>query len=372
MHAMYFVVDERLADMASAAASQMSRHWDCDFHIFVERRCKDAQISEVGGDRIVYHYDRLSGFLPEGLPEFGRWPRIVYLRVFAPQLLNQYRRLLYLDADILAFGADAALWDVDLPDGLGAVADLPVLERGPHGKDRAQWLADIGVQSGRYLNSGVLLIDPKIWNQIDFATLLPEYFAAHPMAEFPDQDFLAHTFDGRWVELSPRFNWLGGVLHWGLTRAVDPVFVHFCMVVRPWYGVQAPWLSPNDPSYVDCYDSVLTSVGYNLDPYRKTFRLPRLRSAKYAFLAWISKKGYMGRRERKKRKEWQVNHQFLRSYLEVGLREGRFAAETRRSLDVPNPDTFWDGRFVRVKDDMPPGSAIGPEAVSMIRESVAR
>lgn len=358
MHAIYFVVDEVLADQASAAALQMSLHWDCDFHIFIERRNPTARINEIRSDRITYHYERLGGFLPNDLPEVERWPRIVYLRLFAPQLLSGYRRLLYLDADILAVGSDPALWKTPLPHGLGAVADLAMLERGPYGADRAKWLESVGVRSGRYANSGVLLIDPAIWNNIGFAAMLPQYFAAHPTSRYPDQDFLSHVFDGRWTELSPRYNWQGGVLHWGLTRAVAPVFVHFCMVVRPWHGPQAPWLTPNDPAYIDYYDRVFQNAGLPIAPYRKTFRLPRLRSAKYALLAWLSRKGIASRREKSRRAQWQRDHLSLRSYIERGLAEARFAADDRTALDPAAPQPFWDGRFIRVRDDLPAGDPV--------------
>ncbi len=193
-HAIFFVVDEELADLAGAAAVQMSSLWDCDFHIFVERRDPACTLREIGGGRIRYHYDRLARFLPAGLPEFGRWPRIVYLRLFAPQLLTGYRRVLYLDADTLAFEGDPAIWDVPLPSGLGAVDDLGLVATGPEGCDRAAWLRGIGVTSGRYANSGVLLIDPALWVGTDFAAALSRFFAAFPGASYPDQDFLAHHF----------------------------------------------------------------------------------------------------------------------------------------------------------------------------------
>ncbi|OWY08473.1 hypothetical protein B6V73_20085 [Thioclava sp. JM3] len=358
MNAIYFVVDEQLAELASSAALQMSLHWDCDFHIFIERRDQSVPINEIGAGRITYHYECLGDALPHDLPEFERWPRIVYLRLFAPRFLPSYHRLLYLDADILSFGADPALWEVSLPDGLGAVADLAVLERGPGNMERSAWLAGIGVSSGCYLNSGVLLIDPKIWNQIDFAEILPGYFAAHPESKFPDQDFLAYFFDGRWVELSPRFNWQGGVLNWGLTRAVAPVFVHFCMMVRPWHGSQAPWLSPTDSAYIELYDRVFQHAGFSTEPYRKVFRLPKLRRSLYAILAWLSVKGITSRRERARRKEWLNNHLFLRSYIQHGLSEAQFSADYRKQIDVREPDLFWDGRFVRVEGDLPLGDPL--------------
>lgn len=360
MHAIYMIADEELADLAGASALQMTLHWDCDFHIFIERRDPAASIREVGDGRITYHYDELSGFLPDDLPEFDRWPRIVYLRLFAPLVLSNYKRLLYLDADILALGSDPAIWDIPLPHGLGAVADLAMLNEGPGGMDRDDWLAGIGVSSGRYANSGVLLIDPVIWNRIDFAALLPPYFANHPAVMFQDQDFLAHVFDGLWTELSPRFNWQGGVLHWGLTCAVSPIFVHFCMIVRPWHGVQAPWLSPNDPAYVDMYAPILRHAGICPGRYQKTFRLPALRRAKYALWGWLNRHGVSVPREEKRRVEWFKNHASLCEYINQGLSEGRFEADPRKSLCLSEPKLFWDGRFVRVADDLPPGDPLKP------------
>ena len=361
MNAIYFVVDEDLADLASAAALQISTHWDCDVHVFIERRDTKVPITEVGGGRIVYHFERLSGYLPEGLPETEQWPRIVYLRMFAPRALTGYRRLLYLDADILAFGTDTRLWDVPLPTGLGAVTDIFFLEHGPHNCDRDEWLASIGVHSGRYFNSGVLLIDPQIWNRIDFEGLLQAFFAQFPDAMHPDQDFLAHIFDARWTELSPRFNWSGAVLSLGLTRAVAPVFIHFNGMDRPWHGRQAPWVSRNDPAHVATYERVLRNAGFDPRRYRKAYPQPSDQNARRMVRAtlrrWI---GIHDARAAKVCTKWAHRHAILRSFIEQGLSENRFAAERLTRLDVAKPRPVWNGNYVRVVGDHPPGPLFGP------------
>lgn len=360
MYAIYFIVNEEMADMASATALQMSLHWDCDFHIFIERRDPSAPIREVGEGRITYHYEELGALLPDDLPEIGRWPRIIHLRFFAPRVLSGYHRVLYLDADILAFGADTSLWQVPLPHGLGAVDDLPMLFQGRHQMARGDWLAQIGVYSGKYANSGVLLIDPEIFNKTDFAVLLPKYFADFPKASLPDQDFLAHTFDGRWTVLSPRFNWQAGVLDWGLTRAVAPIFVHFCMAIRPWHGHPPDWHSPNNPEYVNLYEQVLHYAMFEPEQYYKNFSLPALRRTKYALLRWGDGYGLPSRRKTKRRAEWMQNHTHLRDYINAQLAEGGFAADERTRLELSEPQIFWDGRFIRIADDLPPGDPLIP------------
>lgn len=357
MHAIYYIADENMADLAGAAALQTLLHWDCDVHIFVERRNPSAEIRMFENERITYHHDTLSGLLPADLPEWESWPRIVLARFLAPLLLPGYQRLLYLDADVLAFGADPALWQVPLPSGLGAVADLTMLRRRISGDDRANWIDEIGVRSGRYANSGVLLIDPEIWNRIDFASQLPAYFRKYPMATFPDQDFLAHVFDGIWTELSPRFNWQGGELYLGLTHAVAPCFVHFTGKGKPWHG-PARWIEPRDPAYIAIYNRVLRYAGLDPEDFRKKQDLPAFSRAKYALREWGGQHSLRSKKQRCSERNWLRDRELTREYIENGLSEGRFAADRRNRLEITPPKTLWDGRFVRALDDLPPGQAL--------------
>ncbi|CAM3256088.1 glycosyltransferase [Paracoccus nototheniae] len=350
MHAIFMVTDERLSDIAAVQAKRIAQQWDCDVHVFVERRDPGIALREVRqDDRITYHYEELGHLLPEGLPEDRKWPKIVYLRLFAPSVLPHYDRLLYLDVDILSLRAEPAIWDVDLPAGLGAVSDIATLERAPYdikALTRDEWLATIGVTSGRYLNSGVLLIDTARWAQYDFAQVLLEYFRRFPDAVRFDQDFLAHLFDGRWTELSPRMNYQACVLELGLMGAVGPVFVHFCRTHKPWHGDTSGWRAPTDPRYTELYRQMLMAEGLDPAAHLRPSTVNALRRCRYGLRAWMRRRfGLVTARERRDMRHWQDRSRAFERFMRDGLASGRFADETRATMENRLSPPVFDGRF---------------------------
>ncbi|MFT3690400.1 glycosyltransferase family 8 protein [Paenirhodobacter sp.] len=349
MNAIYLVTDDRLSDIAGLQAQRLAEQWQCDVHIFVERRDPAKSVREFRqNDRIRYHYEKLGDLVPEGLPEDRKWPRIVYMRLFAPSVLAQYDRLLYLDADILSLRAEPAIWNVELPAGIGAVSDIATLDSAPYdmkGVSREKWLASIGVTSGRYLNSGMLLIDTAKWLRIDFATELRRYFAAYPEAARYDQDFLAHLFDGRWTELSPRLNYQAYVMELGLTRAIAPVFVHFCRTQKPWYGDSRGWRAPTAPGYTEIYQEMFRAAGLDPEDYTRPNKVNAVRRARYRLRLWLRRFGVISGRERRDIDTWQKRSDAFLHFMQNGLATGQFADESRKLLDAPRCAPVFDGRF---------------------------
>ncbi|WP_169310889.1 glycosyltransferase family 8 protein [Cereibacter changlensis] len=356
-NAIYLVVDENLSDIAGLQAERVARQWECDVHIFVERRDLSAEVRQFQADgRIFYHFEELGRFLPAGLPEDNKWPKIVYLRIFAPQVLSGYKRLLYIDADVLSMWANPVIWELSLPSGLGAVCDLATLKRPPADEKRLtreEWLSDIGVKSGRYFNSGVLLIDPQKWLTIDFTKKLAEYFRLHPNAVRFDQDFLAHVFDGTWTELSPRFNYQAHTLECGMTEAVNPVFIHFSRTYKPWYGRSTGWSAPTDPRFYDLYREMIIEAGLRPESYHRPARVNMIRQAKYALRAWLTQMGIKSRRETREIELWKKRGDQFREFMDAGLSSGRFSDETRTKLSAEQYPPVFDGRFAVGSDNRP-------------------
>lgn len=356
MNAFYFVTDEVFAYAANAQALWLRKLWpDCHVHLFIERRDPTQPFPEILEPKIVYHYEELRGFLPTGLPQTKSWPHIVFYRLFAPRLLGQYRRVCYLDSDVLCMYADPILWSIDLPTGLAMVSDYATNESSPHdlkGMPRDEWLATINIKSGRYANSGMLLIDPALFSTYRFEDVLREYFENFPAATRFDQDFLNSYMDGKWTELGPRFNYQAGILELGYERIVDPVFIHFCRHVKPWYGKFQPWRAATDSRFYDYYARIFADAGINIADYARSFPMPKLRSTRYRFRAWLSRIGMPCKRERRERLKWNRKSLALQRYIDQGLRTGRFADErTRTSIPKTEIVPIFDGRFLRPDED---------------------
>ncbi|MDH2326611.1 glycosyltransferase [Cereibacter sp. SYSU M97828] len=350
MNAFYMIVDEAFIDIASAQSLNLVEKWDCDVHIFIERRDGAFLVREVKHPKIIYHYEELTPLLPKGLPGTKSWPNIVYLRLLAPSVLTQYSRIIHLDADIHCMKADQAVWDIPLPHGIGAVSDYATLDGAPlvlKGMTRASWLESIGVDSDRYANAGFLLIDPKMFSRHDYIDLLPQHFTKFPHARHFDQDFLNAFYAGKWVELGPRFNYQAKILELGYTDIVDPVFIHFSRRQKPWWGQNDDFYFPTDPKFTRIYDDLLCRAGFDPEDYRQPASVSIGRRIKYRVYRWMGRLGIPSLRERSEIALWKSRADRFHDFLCISLHEGRFADEDRKSLPLSAEVPHFDGRFVK-------------------------
>lgn len=349
-HAFFLTVDFAYLPLAYGLGRRLVDQWDCDVHVFLEDVSAEGY-SGGGQKRVFVHVNRLEGMRPQGLPVTHNWPAIVYDRIFAPRLLAEYDRLIYLDADIYPLAPSSVALSVHLNHGLGAVQDSASVGYSPHGTGltRDAWRASIGLCSKRYFNSGVLLIDPSAWNRIDFASRLAHFVATHGQAvRMPDQDFLNWQFQDRWTELSPRFNFQKGLFNYGYERWFPPVFLHFS-------SFQKPWLGP------DCADSV---QGQFHEPFRQMVRQAGLepdvltrpmypswsRRSRKAVRKALSTAGLPVGKERRLRAEWQSRAALLHDGFSEDLRLGRYAdipAKRYPTGPMPCPTLTFDGQYLR-------------------------
>ena len=123
MHsAFYITVDDGYLGIGLAQARRLRALWQIDVHVFIEG-AGGVQRDEQGAGGVFVHRNLMRDLIPQGLPSTESWPRIVYGRIFAPYLLPQYDRLIYLDADIFPMVAAPELLQIELPGGLAAVQD---------------------------------------------------------------------------------------------------------------------------------------------------------------------------------------------------------------------------------------------------------
>ncbi len=344
--AVFFVVNQKFADVAFAQAARIARCFGVDVHIFEE--------SETGVDlagysnlpnRVSYHHNLLSRHLPTGLPSSEKWPAIIYMRLFAPQFLKHYDRVIYLDADIYVKEMPDLIWSIDLPAGLGAVHDCGVVGKYLLGTDieTKQWLSSIGLEGSRYLNSGVLVIDVKKWLEIDFVNELKSHHASFGQkTRMFDQDFLNFVFRNRWTELSPCWNFQYPILNFGFEETFRPCFYHFTNYHKPW-GREA---SPYHPSYRALYVEAFSAIGLEraIDGRSGSGKSMSARGLKQALRQRLSNLGWPSSRERRKRTAWsQQLAEYEAFYLEA-LEQKRFADLDVDTLARAPVELTFDGR----------------------------
>lgn len=91
---------------------------------------------------------------------FGRLSSATYFRLYAPRILPEYEKLLYLDADIVVMSDLFDLFQADLASYAIAARSFTVIESSLMNQ-RLQRESDIP-----YFNAGVLLIRSRLWEEM--------------------------------------------------------------------------------------------------------------------------------------------------------------------------------------------------------------
>lgn len=184
----------------------------------------------------------------------------IYLRLFAPLVLPNDDYAIYLDSDIIVLDDISKILDnVDFSKAVYAVTEsdpnyklkgwaqiLPI-ERpiAPYISMEAYLYRlrhYLGMsQEAKFFNTGVLILNLKMWREQQLTHRVIEYIAQKTMLNNSDQDALNAILNGDYGELEPRWN--NGVLMFGLMSGHapsllyqarnQPSIVHF-LGVKPW------------------------------------------------------------------------------------------------------------------------------------------
>ncbi|PNS15549.1 hypothetical protein CAC42_808 [Sphaceloma murrayae] len=178
------------------------------------------------------------------------------LRVFQlHETYPQFKRICYLDADMLIFKSPDPVFSMDLPDDWIAANHACVcnLDKDPWAP--SDWTADncaytplshpsaltsptpvtpTSRATHHLLNSGFFLFTPSasLW------TSMLDFFNSTPLLaefKFPDQDFLAEFFRNRWRSVGWQYNALKTMRYWhpNIWRDDEVVVLHY-IVDKPW------------------------------------------------------------------------------------------------------------------------------------------
>ncbi|PXA99799.1 hypothetical protein DMC47_01590 [Nostoc sp. 3335mG] len=188
------------------------------------------------GATLRYHPvadSELFDFFVAELPTHVRWPRIVYARLLAADILPpDIERVIYLDCDMLVRAPIEQLYEVDLKgQPLGAVRDAlaPFIAAGRDMRRNR----DIFDPADPYFNSGMLVIDLALWRAIDVKSEIAAIAGKGLMSRlFFDQDMLNLVFHDRWTPLSWRWNTIDAhPSH----EALGPSILHYTLDGKPWF-----------------------------------------------------------------------------------------------------------------------------------------
>lgn len=173
-------------------------------------------------------------------PNFSRHGHSTYLRLLVPrQMAGRYRRILYLDSDIIATGGRLdRLLSVDLGGrAVGAVRDHQQWRR-PY--RQVSEFKSLSLPQGAYFNAGVLLVDVDRFNALGILSKAVDLMKRHPEAlRRHDQSLLNLLLRGDWAELSPVWNWQYTAASRHITSLAEPHLLHFIGSRKPWLDTRA-------------------------------------------------------------------------------------------------------------------------------------
>lgn len=211
-------------------------HILCDDTLTAEARCTLSAMCARFSQKIVFHDMTPDPRIPIAeLLKSGYNEGILY-RLYLPELMPEVKKVLYLDADLLAHGDIRALWNVELGDCAAAgrwdpplmgfkLTDMATRQKCLPFWEQMDW--------NTYINSGVLVLNlDKIRREHRLMEEALAFWEEFGWA-FPDQDAINYILRGKIRLLPPHLNLFpqdiqevreGYFYHYGFQNGLSDVF----------------------------------------------------------------------------------------------------------------------------------------------------
>ena len=221
-----------------------------DFRVFVLHSSLtpadlDAVRRAIEGCRMTLEEIRVSGGGLDGAPTTDRYPREMYYRIFAAQVLPpELDRVLYLDPDVLAINLVEKLYATPMGDALFAACSHV------HASLRKLNELRLGMKKDApYINSGVMLLNLSRLRREQRPETVQEWLAEHKSLFLPDQDVISTLYGDRILLLDALQYNLGEKFYLSCRlrpRSVgegrpdlawvrqNTVLIHYCGRNKPW------------------------------------------------------------------------------------------------------------------------------------------
>ena len=152
-----------------------------------------------------------------------------YYRLFIQSMFPQYKKVLYLDCDIVVLSDVAKLYNIDLGDNMLAGAIEQFVSNTTEYRTYAKYA--LGVDPDRYINSGILLMDLEKFreNKIEekFSKMLMDY--NFELID-PDQAYLNFLCRDKILILPNGWN----KTNYPISCEGELNIVHFALAEKPW------------------------------------------------------------------------------------------------------------------------------------------
>ncbi len=159
----------------------------------------------------------------------AHYSKQMFYRWLIPQVLNEYSKAIYLDCDLVVNVDLKQLFDIELGENVIAAVKDSIQ------KDRVHYYIekDLKLNKDFYINSGVLLIDIKKFNEENIKDKCLEMLRKHSVFACPDQDALNIVLKDRILILDGCWNVQWSNLE-NMKTDMDIKILHFTSNVKPW------------------------------------------------------------------------------------------------------------------------------------------
>lgn len=162
----------------------------------------------------------------------GHAASVNYLRIYLAELLVEYSKVLYLDADLVIHSDISEIFDMDIKNySLAAVACPNV--------DRSEVLE---IPHENYFNSGVMLLNLTYWRDNNIVEKVEGFLRENPSKiHYWDQDALNAILHMNYLRLESKWNYIETSLSPQELSITDLKIIHFVGEHKPWnYFCQHP------------------------------------------------------------------------------------------------------------------------------------
>lgn len=224
-----------------------------NIQIFESIKCENARVKCLSISRFIEKELKL-------MYTNFHFSKEMFYRILIPEIFTQFDKAIYLDSDIAVLGDISELYEKELGDYiLGGVNDIM------HLKSRAYVTGELGLDAKEYINSGVLLINSKLFREEKIKEKLFSELARRQGLRYPDQDLINIVCQGRIKLLERKWNYIWHYLlkkrDQSLNLPIDEQekyeeasndisVLHFTSSVKPWNSRLIP-LSAKYWEYVD-------------------------------------------------------------------------------------------------------------------------
>lgn len=173
----------------------------------------------------------------------------MFYRILIPSILHQYDRAIYLDCDIVVLGDISEFYNIDLEGNIIAGANDIM-----HGVSKSYVTEELGIDTSKYINSGVLIIDSKAFRENNIKEKCFAELKVRTELRYPDQDIINLACAGKIKYLHRKWNY---IWHYHIIRdnpslnlppeeqkqyledAKDIKILHYTSSIKPWKNKNA-------------------------------------------------------------------------------------------------------------------------------------